>query len=322
MDRKKLYLLWGAAAAAGLAAAVLVRDSAGLLSGMLSFPFLPLGGLMRRMSLSGAAGNAAAIAVYVLIGLLPAAWLLIRLIKRRARAEDTLLAAMCALLFAGLYGAVNPGLRPRWLGPAAGGGMGVAFLGGVFWSVTAAYLALRALRACLGADAARLAKYGRWTLAALGAAAVLGAFGVSPGGLLAEIASLRAGNTGNEGALGPTYAFLALRYAASAAAYLLDLWAVSAGVTLLDAWDQDRYGEAAVAAANRLASRCAVTLGATAILGVVLQLGQLLMARRLYALSAQLTVPLTPLALLLAALMAARYLREGKQLKDDNDLFI
>ena len=321
MARKKLYLLWAGAAAAGLAAAVLGRDGAALLTGALGFPFAPLGRLLRQMSLSGGAGNAAAIAVYVLSGLLPAAWLLARLIKRRAKAEDALLAVLCGLLFALMYGAVNPGLLPRWLGPAAGSGIGVAFLGSAFWSVLAAYLVLRALRGCLGADADRLAKYGRWVLAALGAAAVFGAFGTSPMGFLADRAALRAGNT-DESALGMTYAFLALRYAASAAAYLLDLWAVSAGLTLLDAWGRDRYGEAAVTAADGLARRCAVTLGATAVMGVVLQLGQLLLARRLYTLSAQLTVPLTPLALLLAALMAARYLREGKQLKDDNDLFI
>lgn len=322
MARKKLYLLWAAAGAAGLTLAILGRDSAALLTGALGFPFAPLGQLLRRMSLSGGVGNAAAVAVYVLISLLPAAWLLARLIKRRAKAEDVLLAVLCGLLFALVYGAVNPGLLPRWLGPAAGGGIGVAFLGSAFWSVLAAYLALRALRSCLGADADRLARYGRWVLAVLGAAAVLGAFGVSPAGFLADTAALQAGNTGNESALGLTYAYLALRYAASAAAYLLDLWAVSAGLTLLDAWTQDRYGEAAVTAADGLVRRCAVTLGATAVMGVVLQLGQLLMARRLYTLSARLTVPLTPLALLLAALMAARYLREGKQLKDDNDLFI
>ena len=322
MERKKYYLLWGAAATASLALAVLVQNSALRLTQALRFPFDPLGSLLRRMSLSGAVGNAGAVAVYVLVSLLPAAWLLVRLKKRRARGEDALLAVMSGLLFAFLYGAVNPGVLSRWLGPAAGGGIGTAFPGAVFWSVAAAYLALRAIRGCMGADAARLSRYGRWVLAALGAAAVFGAFGASPAGLMADIAALRAGNTGSEGALGPTYVFLALRYAASAAAYLLDLWTVSAGLTLLDAWTGEPYGEAAVAAADALARRCAVTLGATAVIGVALQLGQLVMARSLYSLSAHLTVPLTPLALLLAALMAARYLREGKKLKDDNDLFI
>ena len=315
MERKRL-MPWLAAEAAGcLALALVWRPEGAALTG--AFPFAAMGKLLRRMSLSGALGNAAAIALLALCTVLPLLWLLVRIWKRRCKWEDALLPILSALIGSGLYGAVNPGILPRWLGPAAGP-MGTAVLGGTFWSGLAAYLVLRALRACGTADGGRLLRYGFFALAA---AAVFGAFGACPLTLVSAIRQLRAANQGSDG-LGLTYAFLALRCAVSAAAYILDLAAVLAGWDLLAAWGRDPYSPETVAAADVLARRCALTLAVTALTSAGLHLAQLLCASRLYTQSYALSIPLAPMALALGALLLARSLRAGKALKDDNDLFI
>ncbi len=320
MERRRMMPWLGAEAAACLALALLWRPEGGTLAGATAFPFAPLGRLLRRMSLSGNGGNAGALGVFALVAALPLAWLFVRVLKRRARAEDALLPLMSALAGFALYGAVNPGVLVRWLGPAAGV-MGTAVLGGAFWSAAVAYLALRVLRACRAADSARLLRCGFWALGALAAAAVFGAFGASPLALMNALASLRTANPDST-ALGTTYALLGLRCAVSAGAYLLDLAAVLAGWDLLAAWGRDHYSPETVSAADTLARRCGLVLTATALTSLGLQLAQLAFASRLYTQSYDLSVPLTPMVLALGALLLARSLRAGKALKDDNDLFI
>lgn len=320
MEHRRIIPWLGVEAAVCLAAALIWRPEGAALAGAAAFPFAPLGRLLRRMSLAGGAGNAGAVGLFALVTLLPLVWLLVRAARRRLRAEDALLPLMSALAGFTLYGAVNPGVLVRWLGPV-GGAMGTAIMGGAFWSVLVAYLALRALRACRAADGTKLLRCGFWVLGALAALAVFGAFGAGPFALTNALASLRAGNQGNP-ALGTTYAFLGLRCAVSAGAYLLDLAAVLAGWDLLAAWGRDSYSQETVAAADTLARRCGLALTATALMGAGLQLAQLAFASRLYSQSYDLSVPLTPMALALGALLLARSLRAGKALKDDNDLFI
>ena len=71
--------------------ACLLRSGAAL-----SFPFAPLGRALRLLSCAGSAGNAAAVAVYLLLSLFPAAALLLVRRKRALRAEDALL-PVCSL---------------------------------------------------------------------------------------------------------------------------------------------------------------------------------------------------------------------------------
>lgn len=49
---------------------------------------------------------------------------------------------------------------------------------------------------------------------------------------------------------------------------------------------------------------------------------QLLLGRFLLQMDYQLYIPLTSIIFLLAVMLAVRYLEEGKQLKEENDLFI
>lgn len=317
MRRRYLYAALGAEAAGCLALALLRRPDEAALTALAGFPFQPLGRLLRRMSLSGGAGNAAAVALYALACLLPAGYLAARLIRRRARWEDGLLAALSGVLFPLLYWAVNPALLPAGMGA-----FGLVFAGGVFWSVAAGYLALRALRACRTAEGTRLRRYGAAMLAALAALSVFGAFGASPLALMRSVRQVQAENTGGGAALGLTYLLLGLRCAVSAAAYLMDLLAVFAGLDLLAAWDGGPYSARAVAAAETLTRRCARALTFTALAGAALALAQLLGAGRLHAAAVTVYVPVLPMGLTLAALLLAQYMREGKALKDDNDLFI
>jgi hypothetical protein len=145
MKRKLLYALLCAEAVICVLAALLIPPDMGGFIAVWQIPFGQAGALLRTMSLSGSAGNAAAFALYVAICCIPAAFLLIKLIRKRAKAEDALLAAMSAYLFYLMYMMINPGN----IGGSISMGsedIGKSALASVFWSMLIGWLVLKLLR--------------------------------------------------------------------------------------------------------------------------------------------------------------------------------
>lgn len=291
--------------------------SGGGLGAAMAFPFMPLGKLLRLMSEAGPLGDACAWALYAVLCLLPAGYFFLR---TRRGIEDGLLLVMSALLFFQMYYAVNPSLLKWPLNKA--GSFGGSAMGCVFYALLTAYLVLRFIRVSMSAHQHTLMRCCKGLLAVLAAALVFGAFALSPAALVNVIGDVRAGNQGNESALTWTYVFLALGCGVRMSAYLLDLWVLETAAHLLDTWQRVPYTEDAVHAAGFLARRSGLSLIATVLLNLGYQLLQLVFMPVLYRVDMTVTVPLTSVALVLAALMLAQFLRESKQLKDDNDLFI
>lgn len=310
-----------AEAALCLVLGLALRPAGGAMAEVLSFPFEPLGRTLRALSLSGPAGNILAVVLYVLMCLLPAALLLRRGLRRELRPEDALLGLMSALLFFQMYMMVNPTLLPGVLGMAGAEPMGGAVLGGVFYSLLAAYLLFRFLRLCMTADRELLGRCCQGVLILLAAALILAAFGLGPARLMADIDSLREANSGS-GGLGLSCAVLVLGCLADAAVCLLDLWVLDLAGRLLGCWLRSAYSQETVQAAVDLAGRGVKALCAAVLISLGYQLLQLLMMPRLRTVNMEMEIPLFSVALVLAALLLARLMREGKRIKDDNDLFI
>ena len=96
MNRKKLYIFLGAEAILCLAAAVFNSVSSGIgYEEIAAFPFAQIGALLRWMSLSGTAGNIAAIILYLAIGAAPIIYT-IRLSKKKKRKQKTFCCSLSA----------------------------------------------------------------------------------------------------------------------------------------------------------------------------------------------------------------------------------
>ena len=79
MKEKHLLTLLSIEAAACVLFCILQRSVSGFFSTIVAFPFEQLGEGLRALSLSGGAGNAAAILFYVLLSLIPAGiWLILK----------------------------------------------------------------------------------------------------------------------------------------------------------------------------------------------------------------------------------------------------
>ncbi len=322
MRTKRFYAFLAAEAVFCLLLQLAREQLSWAFSTAIAFPFEQLGLGLRALSLSGWAGNTAAVVFYVAFCLLPAMLLKFFHRSRKGYPEDALLAILSVLLFGVLYLMVNPGLIVDWLGSASGSPIGKAMLGGVVYSVLCGYLLLRVLRLFFMADTKRLQRYLTGLLAVLNLLFVYLAFGTCFRGLLDAFATLRAGNVGNERALGVSYVFLILQYLVDTLPYMLDVLVVFSSLRLLGALRHNQYSAESVSAAERLSHLCGQVLAATILTNIGFNLLQLVFAKRLNVLNGTVELPLLSLAFVLAILLLARFIGENKRLRDDNDLFI
>ena len=76
------------------------------------------------------------------------------------------------------------------------------------------------------------------------------------------------------------------------------------------------------AAAQKLSRLCVVSLAATVLVTVALNLLQLLFLGELYTLHVTVYLPVLFIAFVLGVLLLVQFIGENRQLKEDNDLFI
>ena len=112
----------------------------------ITFPWKQLGTALRRLSLSGSAGNAAAWVLFFIIGAAPLAAAAILYLRRRSCRADWLLPVLSVMLYAALWFYVNPSYMNVYLSPLPLGDFSGYLLGTVLYSLLLTWLLLRCIR--------------------------------------------------------------------------------------------------------------------------------------------------------------------------------
>ncbi len=325
MKRRGMTLILTVEAAACVVFCFLRTSFFGGFTSLAAFPFEQAGYVLRQMSLSGTAGNAAAIVLYLTLGLLPClAWLLLKK-QGRLLAVDHLLPALSVLLLAVIYYMVNPGLIV-----SAVPGTGKWLLGCTFYSALSGYLVIRVLAVCRRARPETLESVLQGLLGFLNMVFVYLIFGQNLDRLLNSLRDMGnvSGGLYADGAaqgaqsVGLTCLFFGLGYLVDVLPYAFDLGIVFLAGRLLAALKADRWGDAAAELADRLAGFCAKALGITAGADVMFNVLQVLFGAGLYRMDLVIHVPVLSILFVLAALLSARYIREAQKLKKEHDLII
>lgn len=325
MKRRGMTLILTVEAAACVVFCFLRTSFFGGFTSLAAFPFEQAGYVLRQMSLSGTAGNAAAIVLYLTLGLLPClAWLLLKK-QGRLLAVDHLLPALSVLLLAVIYYMVNPGLIVF-----AVPGTGKWLLGCTFYSALSGYLVIRVLAVCRRARPETLESVLQGLLGFLKMVFVYLIFGQNLDRLLNSLRDMGnvSGGLYADGAaqgaqsVGLTCLFFGLGYLVDVLPYAFDLGIVFLAGRLLAALKADRWGDAAAELADRLAGFCAKALGITAGADVMFNVLQVLFGAGLYRMDLVIHVPVLSILFVLAALLSARYIREAQKLKKEHDLII
>ncbi len=280
--------------------------------GLLALPFTALGWVLRTMSLSGALGNGISIALYVLVCALPLGfwW------KSKRRTEDWLLVLLCGVMAVVLYYMVNPNLRHSMMQSEVGDGVYAASV----WSALVTWGVLKLLYSGEWSLERNVYRILRIFLLLCAVSCLIDCFGTGTARLLGLLKLNPESWPGYHKGL--TVAFLALGYLVAAAEKGLSALVLYKGAKLLEALEEDPFGEGCVAAANAVSQAARNGLGIICLTGLTLNLAQLLLSPLLMNISVAVSFPVMGLAVCFAMLAVTKLLVRGKELKDDNDLFV
>lgn len=325
MKRKFLIML------AIEAAACLILSVFGLKSGvssanvfelLLSFPFKQAGQGLRMLSLSGAIGNAAAFVLYCAICLTPAAYCMLRLRKGRAKAEEGLLILLSIALFVIMYMFINPALIERSFMSAAFSEMGMALLGTALYSIIAGYIVIRVMRILENNEGKSLYNYLRIVLGFICAAIIFSVFAAGLFELFASIAKLKAENTATFRELLTSYIFLSLQYIVKILPLIFEFFIINAGMRLLTELELDAYSNSAIAAANKTGRFAKLSVVATMLFSILVNILQLANSHAIRSSNYSLTLPLMSIAFAFIVMLLAGYFERAAKIKNENDMII
>ena len=320
MKRKSYVFLLVIISAAALAFAFL--GAGGVVSQAAAFPFEQIAWLLRNMSLSGSVGNAAAIILYCAISIAPCAYLPYAYIRKRLYVEDVCLPVISILIFISIYLMINPSYITAALGSAAGGMVGRALLGGSIYALFIAYAVSRLMRVFKTSKAIDLYKSLYVFAAFIGIVFAVCAFGVCVSDFLSSISSVKASNTMPGLKLMPTYIFIGLSMVVDIVPLVFDIIIVVMAMDILEKLKKDRFDESIPDDAKRISGLCAGFLSISLFLNAGIYILQLIFAKQLYVIDAAIGLPLVSIAFVLCVMLLSFYIRENKQLKDENDGFI
>ena len=305
---------------AGLVAVALVLFiCSGILGGenslaVLCLPFTWVAAGLRKLSLSGSLGNAVAIALLVVAGLLPLAfkW------KKSWGLEDALLIFTSIAIWYTLYVLINPYVLPDVLQ----GTTGELLLCGSCYSLFLSWAVLRLLRSTRSMTGENFIQALEIFLY-LCAASQLFLIVSQASGLVNSWNRLESGNTMPGRDLLPSYLFLVGGFLVAALEYGLNGWLLLSGARLMRCLAQDPYGEAACRRAEGLCRWCRRTLAVVLLSQAALNVAAVVFASRIYYIvGIGFQIPVSSMALVFALLVLASLLRKGQQLQEDNRLFI
>ena len=308
---KKRTLFWLLTAAAALVVAFL-PETGGSVFGLFALPLKALGWMLRTLSLSGAVGNAVALVLYALICALP----LVFWWRSRRRTEDWLLVLLSGVLAAVLYYMINPDLR----GSLMRNGVGDAVCASVVWSTLTTWAVLKLLYSGYWESEGNLYRALRIFLMLCAASCLIEGIGSGLpwvlGGLEMENYSAVDANRGI------TLAFIAVRYLVLMLEKGLCALVLCKGAGLMGELERDPFGPGCVTAANAVSVTCRNALAIICLSVLALNIAQLLLSPMLMSISVTVNFPVSGLAVCFALLSVTKLLVRGKELKDDNDLFV
>lgn len=297
------------------------------------FPLVPIGLLLRKMSLAGSFGNAIAFGLYLLISLAPIIWRFIRRRKQEFQGEEFLLIGLSGFLFWGLYAIINQQVVFQPLGKH-----GIDFSGFAInltaLSILTAYLALRLIRRIKTEDIAGLFSLAKAFLALL---AGFVAFSLS-GPMLANAISKWQVVSGNAGGLDfsshipglymydpkiqLTEFMIGSQFLAQAISAAFTIYLCWLGFGLLEEVAIDLYGETVGPILDQLSKYSRIALIFTVAYQTIMNFSLILLSNQIYTYDFYFNLPLTTVAVVVISLIVTHYLKQMRQLKLDNEMII
>lgn len=289
----------------------------------ITFPWAQLGTALRRLSLSGTVGNAAAWSLFLLIGAIPLAAAAILYARRRGSKADILLAALSLMLYVSMWFYINPSYMNEYLSPLPMGEFSGYLLGTVLYSLLLTWILLRCIIRYEKAEYRKLMSGFRFLLYAY--ILVLAIEALFQGGV-EFIASCQALGENNSAAsdlqLNISTFFLILQAGTGLLPKMAELMLLVMGAGFLRSFERDAFSQDTLTRLERLRIASGRLLMLILISNAGVSILQLIFARFLLSSSHIIVFPLAEIIVVLGIRMLSLLYLESKRLKEDNDLFI
>lgn len=305
MSQKRYWLILSLAALCALCAAAISAFTPEILTSALGFPYQMIGFSLRKLSLLSAGGNIAAWVIYVLFCLTPAAVFAMLRIKNRFVPADLCLPLLSLTLFFCLYLCINPHLLVL-------GELGITVLCGALHSILIGYSLLRLMHSAADADLTKLQRFIRLLLYAFAVFFVYLIFSASVQKLTNSVKALFSGNTERSFSRTFTLVLLVIGFICDILPYAMNLFVIESMLNLFSGSFSP----------DNLIQRCQNALKISILSTIGYNALQVFCVRALLHVHITIELPLFALGFLAAVMLLAQYVRENRQLKADNDLFI
>lgn len=280
--------------------------------GYLALPFTAAGWLLRTLSLSGGVGNAVSLVLYALCCAVP----LVFWWRSRRRPEDWLLVLLSGVLAVVLYFMVNPDLRHSMMR----GAVGDAVYAACVWSTLMTWGVLKLLYADEWGLERNIYKVLRLFLLLCAVGCLIDCFGAGTAQLVQHLKLNPEVWPGYHKEL--TVLFVALGYLVAAVEKGLSALVLFRGTVLLRELERDPFGAGCVEAANGVSRICRDALTIICLTSLLMNAAQLLLSPLLQNVSVAVTIPVVGLAVSFCMFAVTKLLVRGKELRDDNELFV
>ena len=289
----------------------------------LAFPWKQLGDGLRILSLSGTVGDVAAWLLYLIVGSIPLVGWLVLYRRRGWHRIDILLPIMALSLFGGMWLLINPDYLQAYVLPEVlGKDMACAVVAVLLDSLLITWAVLSLVGYVETMNRSGTFQWLRWLL--LFYMVVVSVSLIWQGGseLVTAQRALRESNTMLTGALMPSLCFLTLQYLVEYLPAILHLVMLIPVFCLLGSAGNGLFSEEVGIQVQKIYQWSKRVLAVILFSQMIINLLQLLFARKLLDTHFHVTLPLDEIVKVLALLLLSRFYIESRRIKEENEMFI
>lgn len=265
---------------------------------ILSFPLEKIADFLGYLSLKSSMGNVIAIIIFTLFCLVPVFILLLKVKRKTFVKTDSLLVLLSVVLFTVVYLLINPS-EMGFLG-CVNDASTVTFS---FWSLLASYIILKLVDTIKKSSTVRSELIFDLIVKIIGAVFVF------------DLCSMEFTKT-------EVWIVSLIAFVNSALPSLFGLLIVFSCLRVLSCFALDRYSDNTIHSVEKLSSLCIVSLKTTAVVTALYSVIQLRFISELSDINFSINIPLVQLCFILLVLIMTGFLKDSKELKEDNDSFI
>lgn len=289
----------------------------------ITFPWEQMGMGLRRLSLSGSAGNITAWILFLAAGAFPLFTMAFLRYRHKGCRADYLLPLLSVSLFAGLWFFINPSYMDRYLSPMPTGGIAKYSLAAVIYSLFLTWILLRLVFLYEKAGQGRLLAGLRILLGLYGLVLGIGLFVQSSVEFREALRALQESNTGSDShLLRISTLFLAVQTIIGLLPTASQIALLFMMALFLRRYEKEPFGSESCLAMERLKAASGRLLTVVLLANAGFNMLQLLCSRFLLTSFHRISFPLSEILVMLGIRTLSFLYLESRRLKEDNDMFI